>query len=105
MVHITITPEAGNKLDASGGPVSALNIITERFKPEVIYATPTSREFWMVLELNDASTMGELMLLSSMKFGSYPEFTPILSVQELYKIVGPTIEAALKAAGEATLKT
>lgn len=105
MVHIKITPEAGNKLDASGGPIPTLTLITERFKPEVIYSTAISREFWMVLELNDASTMGELMLLSSMKFGNYPEFMPILTIHELYKVVGPTIEAALKAAGEATLKT
>jgi hypothetical protein len=105
MVRIQITPEAGNKLDVSGGPIPALNLIIDKFKPEVIYATPTSREFWMVMELNDASTMGEMMLISSMKFGSYPEFTPILSVQELYKIVGPAIATAIKASSEAALKT
>ncbi len=88
MVHFVITPDAGNKLDAAGGPVPVINHIKERFSPEVVYATVILREFWMVLSIDDPLVMGELTILSSQKFGSYPEFTPVLTGDELFKVLG-----------------
>lgn len=88
MVHFIITPEAGNKLDTSGGPVPVINQINERFNPEVVYATVTLREFWMIINIDNPLSMGELTILSSMKFGSYPDFTPVLTGDELFKALG-----------------
>jgi len=87
MVHIVLPLEAGNKLDASGGPIPVINQIKERFKPQVVVSTVTLREFWLIINVEDPLALGELSLISVRKFGSYPEFTPILEGEELDKMV------------------
>ncbi len=87
MVHIVLPLEAGNKLDASGGLIPVINQIKERFKPQVVVSTVTLREFWLIINVEDPLALGELSLISVRKFGSYPEFTPILEGEELDKMV------------------
>jgi hypothetical protein len=87
MVHIVLPLEAGDKLEASGGPIPIITQIKERFKPQVIFSTVTLREFWMVLNVDDPISLGEISLISVRKFGSYPEFTPILEGDDLNKMV------------------
>jgi hypothetical protein len=87
MVHIVLPLEAGDKLEAAGGPIPVINQIKERFKPQVVFATVTLREFWMVTNVDDPISLGEISLISIRKFGSYPEFTPILEGDDLNKMV------------------
>jgi hypothetical protein len=87
MIHIVLPVEAGDKLEASGGPIPVINQIMERFNPKVVFATVTLREFWMIMNLEDPISMGELSLIFVRKFGSYPELTPILEGDELNKMV------------------
>jgi hypothetical protein len=87
MVHIVLPLEAGDKLEAAGGPIPIINQIKERFKPQVVFATVTLREFWMVINVDDPLSLGEISLISIRKFGSYPEFTPILEGDDLNKMV------------------
>lgn len=87
LVHIVMPIEAGDKLDASGGPVPVINQIKERFKPKSVFAAVTLREFWMVMNVDDPLSLGELSLISVRRLGSYPEFTPILEGEELGRMV------------------
>lgn len=87
MVHIVLPIEAGDRLEASGGPVPIINQIKEKYNPKVVFATVTLREFWMIMNLDDPISMGELSLIIVKKFGSYPDLTPILEGDELNEMV------------------
>ena len=59
MVHIEISPEAGNKLDfEEGGPGAIIKYLAERFKPEMFYVTTIRRAMWMVMDLNESTDGG-----------------------------------------------
>ena len=97
MVHIEISPEAGNKLDfEEGGPGAIIKYLAERFKPEMFYVTTIRRAMWMVMDLNE-STMAELMLVVSKKFGSYPLCTPVIHGPDVVEVAAEAIEVAKNA--------
>jgi len=87
LVHFMVMPEAGNKLEASGGTMPVIREVKERFKPEAIFAAVTLREFWMRINIDTPLDMSELTILSSKKFGSYPTLTPVLTEDELFEML------------------
>jgi hypothetical protein len=94
MVHIEISPEAGNTLDfEEGGPGAILRYLVERFKPEMFYVTTIRRALWMVMDLNETA-MAELMLIVSKKFGSYPLCTPVIHGPDVVEMAAEAIEVA-----------
>lgn len=97
MVHFVVTPEAGTKIEsAPGGPGPLIGRVVERFKPEQMYLSPARREGWMVARINDETEMAELMITLSGFAGSYPEFTPITTLQEFPGVVSKAIPNAMK---------
>ena len=54
------------------------------------------RGVFIVVDLNEAQ-MTELMLIVSKKFGTYPEFTPIIPLAATPGIAAKAIEEAKKA--------
>ncbi len=61
-----------------GGPARILGYLTNRFAPEAVYTEVGMRASFLVADL-DEEQVTELMLITSKKFGTYPEFTPLLS--------------------------
>lgn len=98
MVHVQVPLEVGNKLDMQGGPGPAALIqhMVERFKPEMIYISPAKRELWMVVEVSNPATIAEIMLIVSKRLETYPEFAPVVTLQEFPKMIKESMEAAAK---------
>jgi hypothetical protein len=59
----------------------------------MFYATTIRRALWMVMDLNK-STMAELMLIVSKKFGSYPSCTPVIHGPDIIEVAAEAIEVA-----------
>lgn len=92
MVHIKISPEAGNKLDfEEGGPGAILKYLVDRFTPEAFYVSTFRRSIWMVIDLDEA-TAADLMLTVSKKFGTYPLYTSVVPGPEVAKLAAASIE-------------
>jgi hypothetical protein len=63
-----------------------------RFAPEAAYTQAGMRAVFMVADLDEAQ-MTEIMLITSKKLGTYPEFTPVIPG-------AATLGIAAKAIGE-----
>ncbi len=97
MVYIEIPTDVGNRLDfEEGGPGKLIGYVMEQFKPEAVYVEAGTRNSVMVAELNEAK-MTELMVFVSKKFGTYPEFTPLIPAGAVPEIAGKAIEAVKQA--------
>jgi hypothetical protein len=57
--------------------------------------SPSHREIFPVAEL-DSADVAELMIAGSTYSGNYPEFVPVVTVQEFPAIVAKALPAALK---------
>jgi hypothetical protein len=96
MVHIEISPEAGNKLDFEEGGLGAiLKYLVDRFTPEAFYVSTFRRSIWMFIDLDEA-TAADLTLTVSKKFGTYPLYTPVVPGPEVAKLAAASIEFAKK---------
>ena len=93
MVELHASMERGNEIDRKGGPDAVFQYIVERFKPQAIYGTPTRRQIFMVVELENEADTAELMYVLTWFAGTEPTFTPIMA-PETY---GQAIENAKKA--------
>jgi hypothetical protein len=97
LVYFEIPTEEGNRLDfEEAGPGPILGYVMDRFKPEASYTQAGMRAVFMVADLNEAQ-MTELMLIVSKKFGTYPEFTPVVPGAATPGIAAKAIEEAKKA--------
>ena len=97
LIYFEIPTEEGNRLDFDdGGPGPILGYVMDRFKPEASYTQAGMRAVFMVADLNEAQ-MTELMLIVSKKFGTYPEFTPVVPGAATPGIAAKAIEEAKKA--------
>ncbi len=97
MVYFEVPVEVGNRIDfEGGGPGPIFGHIMERFAPEASYTQAGMRAVFMVADLVEAQ-MTELMLIVLKKFGTYPEFTPVIPGAATPGIAAKAIEEAKKA--------
>ncbi len=97
LIYIEIPADAGTRLDfEEGGPAKILGFLTKRFAPEAVYAQAGMRAFIMVADLNEAQ-MTEMMQITSKKFGTYPEFTPLIPCDVIAEMAEKAIEQMKKA--------
>jgi hypothetical protein len=97
LVYIEVPTDAGNRVDfEEGGPGKILGYVAERFAPEAIYTQAGMRASFMVADLNEAQ-MTEMMLITSKKFGTYPEFTPLIPGDATPEIAAKAIAEVKKA--------
>jgi hypothetical protein len=83
LVTIDIPVEKGLELAAQGGPGPVLKQLSEQFKPEAMWGTPTKRSLFAIIELADAVDIAGLMNLCADKLGCYPHMELVVSAQEL----------------------
>ncbi len=96
LIYIEVPADVGTRIDfEEGGPAKILGYLTNRFAPEAVYTQVGMRASFMVADLDDGQVT-ELMLITSKKFGTYPEFTPLLS-GEIPEIAAKAIDEVKKA--------
>ena len=96
MIRIQVSVEAGKVIDElPGGPGPFVKRLVDRFKPESVYISPSHRELFLVAELGPAD-VAELMIAGATYSGNYPEFVPVVTVDEFPAIVAKALPAALK---------
>jgi hypothetical protein len=83
LVESRPTIEQGNKVDAGEGPGPIVAKIVERFRPQAVYGNPSRRQIMMVVNLNTAAEMAELMYALTWFTCSEPTFTPVMG-PEIY---------------------
>lgn len=99
LVYIEVPTQVGNRIDfEEGGPGKIIGYMINRFAPEAAYTQAGMRAVFMVADLNEAQ-MTEIMLITSKKFGTYPEFTPLIPGVETPGIAAKAIEEAKKVVG------
>ncbi|MFZ0925539.1 MAG: hypothetical protein WCE82_03940 [Halobacteriota archaeon] len=97
LVYFEIPADVGNRLDfEEGGPGPLIGYVMDRFAPEASYTQAGLRGVFIVADLDEAQ-MTELMLIVSKKFGTYPEFTPVIPLAATPDIAAKAIEKAKKA--------
>ena len=97
LVYFEIPADVGNRLDfEERGPGPLIGYVMDRFAPEASYTQAGLRGVFMVADLDEAQ-MTELMLIVSKKFGTYPEFTPVIPLAATPGIAAKAIEKAKKA--------
>lgn len=97
LVYFEIPADVGNRLDfEEGGPGPLIGYVMDRFAPEASYTQAGLRGVFIVADLDEAQ-MTELMLIVSKKFGTYPEFTPVIPLAATPDIATKAIEKAKKA--------
>ena len=97
LVYIEVPADVGNRMDfEEGGPAKILGYVIERFAPEASYTQAGMRAVFMVADLNEAQ-MTEMMLITSKKFGTYPEFTPLIPGDSTLEIAAKAIQEVKKA--------
>ena len=92
MVEIAASIERGNAIDAGAGPGPIFEQIAKRFHPQAFYGDPTRRHVFMVVELEGAAQIAELMYVLTWFSGTEPRFTPIMPPE----VYGEAIEQAKK---------
>jgi hypothetical protein len=95
VVYFEIPAELGNRLDfEEAGPGPIIGYVMDRFSPEASYTQAGLRGVFHSL---DEAQMTELTLIVSKKFGTYPEFTPVIPLAATPGIAAKAIEEAQKA--------
>ncbi len=97
VIHFQATIEAGNKLDAGGGPGNFFGYLTERYKPEGAWVDTSRRQGWMVADITDPAAIAELMMVCTRTLGTYPIVTPVTTLQETAALAKTASENAKKA--------
>ncbi len=90
MVEAAASMEKGNAIDAGPGPGPFFQKIGERFHPQAFWGDPSRRHVFMVVEIEDAGQMAELMYALTWFTGTEPKFTPIMPPE----VYGQAIEQA-----------
>jgi hypothetical protein len=96
MVDLKADIDSANEIDKAEGPGPVFQKIAERFKPKSMWVNPSKRESIMIVELNTASDMSELMHVLTWVAKAEPTFTPLMdpetndqAIKEAKKIVTP----------------
>ncbi|MGZ4846755.1 MAG: hypothetical protein ACXV3E_03060 [Halobacteriota archaeon] len=96
LIYIEVPADVGTRMDfEEGGPAKILGYFEKRFAPEAVYTQAGMRASFMVADL-DEEQVTEMMLITSKKFGTYPEFTPLIS-GAIPEIAAKAIEGVKKA--------
>jgi len=92
-----VPTQVGNRIDfEEGGPGKIIGYMMNRFAPEAAYTQAGMRAVFMVADLDEAQ-MTEIMLITSKKFGTYPEFTPLIPGDSTPEIAAKAIQEVKKA--------
>jgi len=96
LVEAWAAMELGNTIDKGEGPGPTFAKIAERFRPQALYGDPTRRHIYLVVELESAVAMAELMYILTWFAGAEPKFTPLMpaevygeAIANAKKIVSP----------------
>ena len=96
LVEAHASIERGNTIDADKGPGPIFAKIIERFHPEAFYGNPSRRQVFLVVELENAARMAELMYILTWFAGAEPTFTPVMrpevyaeGIENAKRIVSP----------------
>ena len=73
----------GNAIDAGEGPGQVIAKIMERFKPQAFYGNASRRQLFMVVNLDTAAQIAELMYVLTWFTENEPTFTPVMN-PEIY---------------------
>ena len=106
MVEITASMERGNAIDAGEGPGPFISYVTEHFGVQAMYGDPTRRHGYLIVELEDAAKISELMYVLTWWSGTEPKFTPIMPMEVYAQGIenakkAPDVGAILSKAAEA----
>ncbi len=97
LIYIEVPADVGTRLDfEEGGPAKIIGYVANRFAPEAMYTQAGLRAVFMVADLNEEQ-MTEMMLIVSKKFGTYPEFTPVIPGNATLEIAAKAIDEVKKA--------
>ncbi len=97
LIYIEVPADVGTRIDfEEGGPAKIIGYLMERFSPEAVYTEAGMRASFMVADLNEEQ-MTEMMLITSKKFGTYPEFTPVFPGRATPEMAAKAIEEVKKA--------
>ncbi len=97
LIYIEVPAEVGTRFDFDeGGPAELLGYLVKRFSPEAMYTQAGMRASFMVADLNEEQ-MTEMMLITSKKFGTYPEFTPVIPGNATPEMAAKAINEVKKA--------
>ena len=69
--------EQGDHVDSGDGPGPIFAKISERFRPEALYANPTRRQVFLIVTLDTPAEIAELMYILTWFTKTEPTFTPI----------------------------
>lgn len=96
MVEVAASMEKGNAIDAGPGPGPVFEQIAKRFRPQALYGDASRRHVFIVVELEGAAQMAELMYVLTWFGGTEPKFTPIMppevygeAIAQAKKIISP----------------
>jgi hypothetical protein len=78
MVETWATLESGNQIDKGEGPGPFFAKLAQRFRPQAIYANPTRRHIFIVVDLEGPAEIAELMYALTWFSGNEPRFTPVM---------------------------
>jgi hypothetical protein len=90
LVEVEASMEKANEIDRGPGPGETFAKIVERFRPQHFWGTATGRHAFMVVELESAAKVAELMFVLTWFTGGKPRFTPLIPPE----MFGKAIEAA-----------
>ena len=96
-VDTRVSTERGAAIQKAGGPGPVFAHIGERFRPQSFFFSITERRTFLIVELESASKVAELMLILSSLCGTAPEFTPIAAVEDAASVIGEAMRNAAKA--------
>ena len=77
----------GNTIDAGEGPGPVFAKIVERFHPEALYGNATRRQIFMVVNLDTAAEIAELMFILTWFTGTEPAFTPVMRPEAFGEVI------------------
>ncbi len=96
MVEAEGSMERANAIDAEGGPGDFFKKLGERFQPQSLWADPTGRRTFMVVELESEAKIAELMYALTWFCGTEPIFTPLMdpsiydeAIEQAKRIISP----------------
>ncbi len=96
LVYSETPADVGTRLDfEEGGPGQLFEYMMNRFKPQAMYIEAGTRNGIMVADL-DVTQMQELAVVLSKKFGTYPEFTPLIPAAEIPEMAAKMIDEVKK---------
>ena len=83
LVKATPPIDVANAADDKGGPGAVFEHLAKRFRPELMYGSAMRRQLVMIVDLDGAEDVAELMFVCGRSAECEPELTPLIDPQAL----------------------